>query len=93
MAAIGRRKKAKPVGWLRDTVNAFYTSDMIQADFLAMEPKDRFMARVALEPKHNINENSDLRVVIQLTGIKGKTPIQAHATSHALPAHDDDDGA
>jgi hypothetical protein len=70
------RRKAKPIGWLRDTINGIYTVDKITEDWWKMEPKDRLTIRAALEPKHNINDNNDLQVHIILTGITDKKIIQ-----------------
>lgn len=81
------RRKAKPIGWLRDTINGIYTADKITDDWWKMEPKDRLTIRAALEPKHNINDNNGLSIVLQIRGVDIK-PIQER-TVQEIAAHDD----
>jgi hypothetical protein len=77
-----RKKDKLPNGWFLGQINRIYTVDQLERDWKEITPKDRLTIRAALEPKHNINENSDLQVHIILTGIQGKQVIQGKLTGN-----------
>lgn len=90
MGMRGKRgKDRKPTGWIRQVIDEVYTSDMIQADFLSLEPEKRVTLRSSLDPKeHKVDNNSTFQLVI--TGLQNKVIDKQVIEQTALDAHDDD---